>query len=73
MYFIDWSVNYWKLLPPGISDARHGMAMKLSPKKLLHKKWVLMISSVGSHDKSPFYKPENKINIFVITEETGLS
>ena len=31
------------------------------------------MSLVGSHDKSPFYKPENKVRIFVITEDAGLS
>lgn len=29
-------------------------------------------SSVGSRDKSPFYKAENKFRVLVITEEAGL-
>ena len=31
------------------------------------------MSLVGSCDKSPFYKPENKFKVFVIIEEAGLS
>ena len=29
------------------------------------------MSSVGSRDKSPFYKPENRIRIFNVTGKTG--
>ena len=36
-YFTNWSVNYWKSLPPGISGLGHGMILKLSLKKLLDK------------------------------------
>ena len=55
----------------GISGPRHGMTLKLTQKKFLVKRWLLMISSTGSRNKSPFYKPENKFKISVITEEAG--
>lgn len=67
----DWSVNYWKWLPTGISGLRHRMTLKLSAIKFLDKRWLVMMSSVGSRDKSPFYKPENRIRIFNVTGKTG--
>lgn len=67
----DWSVNYWKWLPTGISGLRHRMTLKLSANKFLDKRWLVMMSSVGSRDKSPFYKPENRIRIFNVTGKTG--
>ena len=33
---------------------------------------TMMMSSNGSRDKSPFYKPGSKFRVFVITEEAGL-
>ena len=50
-YFIDWSLNCWKWLPFGISGPRHGMTLKLSPKKLLDKRWLLMMLLVESSDR----------------------
>ena len=44
----------------GIPGHSHGMTLKLSPKKLLDKKWLLMMKSVGSRDKSTFNWLENK-------------
>ena len=65
-YFIDWSLNYWKWLPFGISGPRHGMTLKLSPKKLLDKRLLL---TMWVKWYSPFYKSENKFRIFVTAEE----
>ena len=71
-YFTDWSVDYWKRLPPDVSGPRHGMKLKLSPKYFLDIRWLLIMSSTGSCDNSPFYKPENKLKFFVLTGEAGL-
>ena len=51
-YFTDWSVNYWKWLPPVISGPRHEMTLRLSPKYPLDKKWLLIMPLAGSRDKS---------------------
>ena len=71
-YFTNWSLFYWKCLPTGISGPRHRMTSKLSAKKLLTKRWLIIMSPNRSREKSPFYKPGNKFRVFVITEETGL-
>ena len=55
-----------------ISGSRHGVKLKLSPKKLLDKKWPFVTPLPGSHDKCTFYRPENKFWTCVITKEVGM-
>ena len=43
-----------------ISGSRHGMKLKLSPKKLFGKRWPLVMSLRGSYDKRIFYRVKNK-------------
>ena len=63
VYFTDWSVYYWKWLTPDLSRPIQGMTLKLSPKKLLDKRWLLLMTSVGSRDKAAFYRPEVKSRV----------
>ena len=50
------------IIPLGFSGSRYGMKLKFSAKKLLDKRWLLMVTVIGSRYKSTFYRPENKVN-----------
>ena len=77
---ITWQVFFFRLVGKllktiislDISGSRHGMKLKLSPKKLFGKRWPLVMSLRGSYDKRIFYRVKNKSWICDITEEVGM-
>ena len=69
LYFTEWSVNYWKSLLLLLSQVPDTEESWYFPKKLLDKKWLLVMLWLGSRDKRAFERPENKSIIFVITEK----
>ena len=49
------------ITPLGISGSRYGRKLKLSPKKLLDKRWILVMSSFGLCDKRAFLQTRKLI------------
>ena len=48
------------------------MKFKLSPKTLLDKRQLLMMTSVESRDKSTFYRPKKRLEFCIAIEEVGM-